>query len=83
MQWQEKYYSANLMKLVVLGKGVSPRSHLPTNNNKSLVLICYLELDSLDELTKEVVAKFSPALNRHLSVPIFAGSPLGKEQLQV
>ncbi|KAL8293043.1 hypothetical protein RQP46_000737 [Phenoliferia psychrophenolica] len=58
IEWQEKHYSANLMKLVVLGK------------------------DSLDDLTKTVVEKFSPAQNRQLSPPNFPGSPLGEEQLK-
>lgn len=40
-------------------------------------------LDSLDDLTKMVVDKFAPAVNRNLPPPIFPGSPLTDNELRV
>ena len=77
IEWQERHYSANLMKLVVLGKG-QLRSHrwldLTTDDSRT---------ESLDDMTKTVVEKFSSAPNRNLLPPAFPGNPLGPEQLGV
>ncbi|KAK4058930.1 metalloprotease [Microbotryomycetes sp. JL221] len=57
IEWCNKYYSANVCKLVVLTK------------------------DSLDDITKTVVEKFSPAPNKHLTPPEFSGSPYTEQEL--
>lgn len=83
IEWQEKYYSANLMKLVVLGKGTFSFSLLffwfQFVSNFSVFYLA----ESLDDMTKTVVEKFSAAPNRSLSPPIFSGSPLGEKELRV
>lgn len=56
LQFHEKYYSANMMKLVVLGR------------------------ESVDQLTRWVVEKFSRVPNKACDAPSFPGSPLGAEQ---
>lgn len=38
--------------------------------------------ESLDDITKTVVEKFTPAPNRHLPPPEFPGSPYTKDELQ-
>ncbi|KAI5476508.1 a-pheromone processing metallopeptidase ste23 [Pseudohyphozyma bogoriensis] len=58
LKWYKEYYSANLMKLCVVGK------------------------ESLDDLTKDIVEKFSPAANYSFSPPTFPGSPLSSKELQ-
>ncbi|PWN91280.1 hypothetical protein FA10DRAFT_249471 [Acaromyces ingoldii] len=58
LKFHDRYYSANVMKLVVLGR------------------------ESLDELTRSVVDKFSGVRNKGLAAPTFPSSPLGEEQLQ-
>ncbi|PWN53939.1 hypothetical protein IE53DRAFT_76240 [Violaceomyces palustris] len=58
LKFHDRYYSANVMKLVVLGR------------------------ESLDELTKSVVDKFSGVKNKGLSAPRFPSSPLTPDQLK-
>lgn len=56
LQFHAKYYSANMMKLVVIGR------------------------ESVDQLTRWVVEKFSQVPNKACAAPSFPGSPLGIEQ---
>ena len=78
MAWWEKNYSAERMKLVVLGKGeclllsVLPELHL-------LTLSCLL--DDLDTLTEWVVDLFSPVVSKDLTPVSFAPDPFGPELL--
>ncbi|KAL4209234.1 Metalloenzyme, LuxS/M16 peptidase-like protein [Rhizopus microsporus] len=57
LKFHDAYYSANIMKLVILGR------------------------ESLDQLTKWVVEKFSSVKNKHIPVPSFHGHPLTKNEL--
>ncbi|WFD22426.1 insulysin [Malassezia equina] len=56
LQFHAKYYSANMMKLVVLGR------------------------ESVNQLMRWVVEKFSRVPNKGCDAPSFPGSPLGEEQ---
>lgn len=57
LKFHAKYYSANMMKLVVIGR------------------------ESVEQLTRWVVEKFSSVPNKENAVPRFPNSPLGPEQL--
>ncbi|KAI3620705.1 hypothetical protein CBS9595_002672 [Malassezia furfur] len=57
LKFHAKYYSANMMKLVVIGR------------------------ESVEQLTRWVVEKFSSVPNKGNAVPRFPESPLGPEQL--
>lgn len=56
-------------------------THLRLDVHSPLTLVYNLP-DSLDELTEMVVSKFSPAENKNLPPPLFAGSPFTSEQLK-
>lgn len=79
IDWHSKHYSANLMKLVVLSKGRS--SILPPLEWDRFG--ADKEVDSLDDMAKSVVDKFSAAPTRTLAPPVFPGSPLGPNELGV
>jgi insulysin len=59
IKFYEQHYSANLMKLVVLGR------------------------ESLDQLQKWVIEKFSQVPDKNLAPPDFEGKPYTKKELQV
>ncbi|KAI8981618.1 Metalloenzyme, LuxS/M16 peptidase-like protein [Mycotypha africana] len=57
LNFHDKYYSANIMKLAVIGR------------------------ESLEQLTKWVVEKFSNVANKNIPIPSFEGHPLTKNEL--
>lgn len=57
LKFHDKYYSANMMKLVIIGR------------------------ESMEQLTRWVVEKFSSVPNKGNTVPQFPNSPLGPKQL--
>lgn len=77
IEWQQKHYSANLMKLVIVTKGEFHERESPHR----LTPCC--SPDSLDAITKTVVEKFSPAPNKSLPPTEFPGSPYTANELQV
>jgi len=68
-----------------LAKGTDVRARLiewqKQNYSANLMKLCVLSNEPLDELTKTIVAKFSPVVNRDLTAPDYPSSPYGPEQL--
>ncbi|ORY56460.1 Metalloenzyme, LuxS/M16 peptidase-like protein [Leucosporidium creatinivorum] len=67
-------------------KGVDVRARLiewqEQNYSANLCKLVVLTKESLDDITKTVVDKFTPAPNRHLPPPEFPGSPYTRDELQ-
>lgn len=63
LEFHNKYYSANIMKLVVLGRGTACAT-------QSLTFM----KENLDTLQSWVVEKFSPIVNKNVEVPRFTST---------
>lgn len=79
LDFHQKWYSANLMSLSVVGKGrnqsIRNFSFLCSNGKK----MC---LETLDELQETVVQLFSDVVNKEVKLPTWQGCIFGEEQFR-
>ncbi|KAJ3128998.1 Insulinase (Peptidase M16) [Nowakowskiella sp. JEL0407] len=76
LEFHEKYYSANIMSLVVFGKG-----NFVILINRSTMFLTVVKKESLDELETWVNEKFSGIKNKDVPVPAFPGKPFTNKEL--
>lgn len=85
LKFHNKWYSANLMSLAILGQGLFKifiNILIMTNATYSLT-VSNNYIESLDELEKLCVDLFSQVENKNVASPEWKEHPFGPEQLQI
>ena len=91
IKFHSKYYSANIMKLVILGRGMSPvqlcsmtvRYEVSTFLNSAALLHFGSSLEPLDQLAEWAIEKFSPVRNLDITPPANTNPPWTEKELLV
>lgn len=77
LKFHDNYYSANIMKLCILGRGKDTFRHF------KYATLMHRHIESLDQLTEWAVDKFNDVRNKGIEPPKFPGHPLTEKELMV